>query len=67
MATFQNGHYISLHRFDCQHPNIKSTSTLLLVKLGMENRTEKKKTVQGDQLGQGQTTTFSRVEPNLVG
>ena len=32
----------------------------------MENRTEKK-TVQGDQLGQGQTTTFSWVEPNLVG
>ena len=62
MATFHNGHYISLHRFDCQHPNIKSTSTLLLVKLGMENRTEKKKL-----LGQGQTTTFSRVEPNLVG
>ena len=33
----------------------------------MENRTEKKKTVQGDQLGQRQTTTFSWVEPNVVG
>ena len=31
MATFENGHYISLHRFDCQHPNIMSTSTLLLL------------------------------------
>ena len=32
----------------------------------MENHIDKKKTVQGDQLGQGQTTTFSWEEPNLV-
>ena len=42
MATFENGHYVSLHRFDCQYPNIMSTCFLLLLVKHGESHWQKK-------------------------